>query len=223
MQRIEHGAVAAGAFAPVQVALEVEARHRRRPAQMNAAVRLPRSDRQVQAHRGAAAPANRVPVAIDALTAGRLDRLRRDRGHLIERTEQVGGERGDMRAQLVKQIALRTEDPVVERAELDQAEGIQPVDAQVIERAERAARRIAPHRLVTRHEEEVVVHPEAQATRFSELGQSPAFAGIQPHRLFDERALARLEQAARHVLVQERRQQHVHDIAVGGDDSRRTS
>ena len=205
------------AFAPVQVALEVEARHRRRAAQMDAAVRLAGSDRQVQAHRRAAAPADDVPVAIDTLIAGQLDRLRRDRRHLVERAEQIGGERGEVRAELVEQIALRAEDPVVERAELDQAERIQPVDAQVIERAERAARGIAPHRLVARHEEKIVVDAQAQAARRGELGQRLALAGAQPHRLFDEHALARLEQAARHVLVQERRQQHVHDVAVGSD------
>ena len=205
------------AFAPVEVALEVEARHRRRATQMDAPVGLARSHRQVEAHRRAAAAADDIPVPIDALAAGQLDRLRRDRRHVVERAEQIGGESSEVRPQLVQQVALRAEDPVVERTELDQAERIQPVDAQVVERAELAARGIAPHRLVAGREEEVVVDAQAQAAGCGELGQRLAVAGAQPHRLFDEHALARLEQTARHVLVQERRQQHVHDVAVGRD------
>jgi hypothetical protein len=32
-------------------------------------------------------------VTVDALDAGQIDRVRRDRRHIVERPEQIGGER----------------------------------------------------------------------------------------------------------------------------------
>ena len=84
----------------------------------------------------------------------------------------------------------------------------------MVDRPERAVAQFRPQTLVARQEEEVVVDAELQPARLRKVDELLALPRAEAHRLLDEGALARLEDPARDVDVQVRRQQHMDDVAI---------